>query len=56
MEEKYDKYLICGDLNARSITLGGNGENPNGAILEKIVCNNNGLILNEGNEPTFPHY
>ena len=35
IEEKYDKYLICGDLNARSIALGGVGNNKNGEILEK---------------------
>ena len=53
IEEQFENYLICGDFNARSVVLGGIGDNSNGAILEQIVINSNGLILNEGNEPTF---
>jgi len=53
IEEKYEHYLICGDLNARSTILGCNGDNNNGSILESVVINRNGLILNEGKESTF---
>ena len=53
IEEKYDKYLICGDFNARSIALGGVGNYKNGEILEQIAIMSNGMVLNKGKDRTF---
>ena len=45
-----------GDFNAKSEIHGCENSNSNGKILEKILFNLNGMILNTKNTPTFHKY
>jgi len=55
MSEANFNYIICGDLNSKSHSIGClNAENANGKLLEKILINHNGQVINN-NEPTYYH-
>jgi exonuclease III len=45
-------YLLCGDLNAKSKSLGCRVNNSNGTIFESIMCNNDFIVLND-ETPTY---
>lgn len=66
--EQYDEYLtklrddmsthrneiiVCGDLNARSPLWGDTCETPRGSRLMDFIYENNYIILNKGNIPTW---
>lgn len=51
IENKYKNYLIVGDLNAK-LGLLGNNSNINGKILDEILLDINGCILNNLDEAT----
>ena len=54
IEQSFENYLICGDLNSKSLTFNCKSENSNGVILEDIIINNSCQIINDGNfSPTF---
>lgn len=52
VQEKFENYLICGDLNARTRAIGCIGKNNNGNILEDILLSNNCSVINDSS-PTF---
>ncbi len=54
IEKSFENYLICGDLNSKSLSFNCKSENNNGVILEDIIMNNSCQIINAGNfSPTF---
>ena len=46
-------YLLCGDLNAKSRSLGCRLNNSNGTIFESIMCNNDFIVLNDENSTYY---
>ena len=55
MSDANFNYIICGDLNSKTRSIGClNTENANGKLLEKILINYNGQVINN-NEPTYFH-
>jgi exonuclease III len=53
LSDTNSNYIICGDLNSKAHSIGClNNENANGKILEQILVNFNGQIINNI-EPTY---
>jgi exonuclease III len=52
IQKKYEKLIICGDLNAKSANLGCNNDNNNGILLQELLLNTNLLVANN-NECTY---
>ncbi len=53
LSDTNSNYIICGDLNSKAHSIGClNNENTNGKILEQILVNFNGQIINNI-EPTY---
>ena len=50
--QEYKNIIICGDLNAKTTTLGSKANNKNGEILEEILINTNLIQLNN-KQPTY---
>ena len=54
IQAKYKNYLICGDLNSKSLMFNCKSQNTNGTVLETIIMDTNGQIINNGNvSPLF---
>jgi hypothetical protein len=47
----FKEYLVLGDLNAKTSTFN-NKYNKNGHILDEVIINGNGQILNDKSDPT----
>ena len=56
IQKNFANFIIMGDFNAKSEIHGCENSNSNGKILEKILFNLNGMILNTKNTPTFHKY
>jgi exonuclease III len=52
---RYENYVICGDLNSKSLTTFCSSPNPNGAILEEILTDYPCQVVND-NSHTFYNY
>ena len=48
----YPNYIICGDMNSKSIEIGCKSNNESGLILSDFIVNSNAILLNN-NEPTY---
>jgi hypothetical protein len=53
LSQQNKEFIILGDLNSKSTALGCAGSNPNGLILEKIICENDCVILNNNDHTYF---
>ena len=54
LEKKYKRVILCGDLNARTKSLGCNKvTNMNANILEEVIANSSFLVANDKNIPTY---
>jgi exonuclease III len=47
LEELKLPYIICGDLNSRTTSIGCRGDNDNGAILENIIIDHPTYLVND---------
>ena len=56
IQKSFTNYLIIGDLNAKTTFMGCDKTNGNGKILESILLNLEGIILNKNHKPTFHIY
>jgi exonuclease III len=52
LQNSKEDFILCGDLNCRSSSLGGIGSNRNGELLENIILDHDFIILNDSS-PTF---
>jgi exonuclease III len=52
INNNYKNYIICGDLNSKSVDIGCKETNNNGKILLDFLVNSRAIVLNNS-EPTF---
>ena len=56
LQQNFNNYILMGDLNAKSEMYGNFKQNKNGDLLENVLFNLNGMILNTNYTPTFHIY
>jgi len=55
VQKRFKNFIICGDLNAHSESLGMEKTDSSGRILEEVLASTNMLILND-DKPTYYSY